>query len=74
MLVLKDSIRVIKYYCFKLITGRWDAERGKLGSRMSVLSKRSLGSAQMKPLSREKDDCKSKTCKVLNIIVLLLQI
>lgn len=37
---------------------------------MSVHSKRSLGSAQMKPLSREKDDCKSKTCKEYNIIVL----
>lgn len=39
-----------------LSPGGCDGERGKLGSRMSVLSKRSLGSAQMKPLSREKDD------------------
>ena len=37
---------------------------------MSILSKQSLGSAQMKPLSREKDDCKSKTCKEYNVIVL----
>lgn len=44
MLVLKDFIRVIKYYCFKLIIGRCDVERGKLGFRMFVFSKRFLGS------------------------------
>lgn len=38
---------------------------------MSALSRQSLGSAQMKPFSREKDDCKSKTCKEYNIIILL---
>ena len=39
---------------------------------MSVLGKRSLDSAQMKPLSREKDDCKSKTWKEWNIIIHVL--
>ena len=37
---------------------------------MSVLRRRSLGSAQINPQSREKDDCKLKTCKEYNNIVL----
>ena len=67
-LLLKDYIilGIIKFIV--LIIGGCDAERGKLGSRMSALSRRSLGSAHIKPLSGAKDDCKSKACKIVQLL------